>query len=108
MNILEGKLSGGAQPEVRGEGFCLSLHGRMAAAAEAQRSAMITAALQPERLTVDGTGGTEASVSAYIQHSVEEAEGIGSCQFRAARIQNAPTAASLEVGLVSPPLVSGE
>lgn len=106
MNFLDGALSGGELPEVRGEGICLPLHGRLAAAAKAHRSAEVTVGLRPERFTVGGTGGTEASVFANIQLSVEMAEYIGSSQLLAARIQDVPITASIEVGPDSPPFAS--
>ena len=108
MNFLKGEITGGDAPEVQGKGFRLPLHGRLADAARAHSSNHVTVGLRPEHFAISGTGGTDASVFASIQLSVDVAEYIGSSQFLAARIDDVPITASIEVGPDSPPLASGE
>ena len=98
----------GAQPDVRAEGFRLPLHRRPAAAARARHSANVAVGLRARHFTIGGTGGTEASVFAAIQLSAAAAEYIGFSQFLAARIQDMPITACVEVGPDSAPIASGE
>ncbi len=108
MNFLDGAITGGESLEVRGQGFRLPLHGRLGQAAKTHGSADVIVGLRPEHFSLPGAGGTDSSVFASIRLSVDVAEYIGSSQFLAARIEDAPVTASIEVGPDSPPLASGE
>ncbi len=109
MNFLNGKLTGeGDELRVKGTGFDLPLKPGLRDAAQQNGSAEVVVGLRPEHFSVQGAGGSQSSLFAPVNLQVEVAEYIGSSQFLAARIEDQPITASIEVGPDSAPLASGE
>ena len=108
MNFLDAELTGGEEPHVQGRGFDIPLNPKLRGAAERNGAREVVVGLRPEHFSVQGAGGSQSSLFAPINLTVEVAEYIGSSQFLAARIDDQPITASIEVGPDSAPLESGE
>ncbi len=108
MNFLDAELTGGDSPRVHGNGFDMKLNPRLRAAAAKHSVKEVVIGLRPEHFSVKGAGGSQSSLFAPVNLTVEVAEYIGSSQFLAARIDDQPITASIEVGPDSAPLESGE
>lgn len=108
MNFLEAEVVDDNGLRVRGPGFDLPLPDRLVTPLKQHGGEKVTVGLRPEHFSIKGSGGTEASEFAPVQLDVTVAEYIGSSQFLAARINDKPITASIEVGPNSAPLSSGE
>ena len=108
MNLLDAELTGTDEVRVSGKGFDLPLNPRLAEAVAGHERRDVVVGLRPEHFSVQGAGGAETSLFAPVNLAVEVAEYIGSSQFLAARIEDQPITASIEVGPDSAPLESGE
>ena len=108
MNFLEAELAGSDELRVCGKGFDIPLSPKLRAATERNNSRELAIGLRPEHFSIKGAGGSQSSLFAPINLTVDVAEYIGSSQFLAARIGDQPITASIEVGPDSAPLESGE